>query len=409
MAIFEFDPGAKVPAGVGTARADLETRRVSEHHSNYSKLLAYGASGDAYDARLGRQEFEGRVPLQKPRVKARGRRRRPGDGAGRKPSAVSTPFRLVARVRKLWRAGRRLARKSRALRIRTRLRLAGEEVAGGTRAENVVWIFGAGRTGSTWLSRMMGELEGHTVWFEPWVGALFDPYHLRLERREIGEHFILAPEYRGTWLRSIRSFVLDGADARFPEVVDPSNYLVIKEPGGSVGALFLMEALPESRMILLVRDPRDVTASWMDARRKGGWRHENRNKGERKPETLADKDPDAYVRERAKTYLRNVGNAKEAYDLHEGRKALVRYEDLRQDTLGTMRRIYSELGIPVEEGELIRAVRKHSWENIPEKEKGEGKFYRKAAPGGWREDLTLEQAKMVERITAPLLEELYPS
>ena len=107
--------------------------------------------------------------------------------------------------------------------------------------------------------------------------------------------------------------------------------------------------------------------------------------------------------------LCHVGNAKRAYDLHEGRKTLVRYEDLRQDPLATLRRIYSELGISVEEVELIRAVKKHSWENIPEKEKGEGKFYRKATPGGWREDLTPEQAKMVEKITASLLEELYPS
>jgi hypothetical protein len=56
---------------------------------------------------------------------------------------------------------------------------------------------------------------------------------------------------------------------------------------------------------------------------------------------------------------------------------------------------------------LARAVEKHSWEYIPEEEKGEGKFYRKATPGGWREDLTPEQAKIVEEITAPLLKELY--
>jgi hypothetical protein len=38
--------------------------------------------------------------------------------------------------------------------------------------------------------------------------------------------------------------------------------------------------------------------------------------------------------------------------------------------------------------------------------KGGGKFYCKAEPGGWREDLTPEQA-MVERITAPVLAEFY--
>jgi hypothetical protein len=105
--------------------------------------------------------------------------------------------------------------------------------------------------------------------------------------------------------------------------------------------------------------------------------------------------------------VRQMEKAKEAYDAHQGRKALVRYEDLRADTLGEMRRLYASLGIPVEEEELAKAVQKHSWENIPEEEKGEGKFYRKAEPGGWREDLTPKQARVVERITAPLLEEFY--
>ncbi|MDQ3567029.1 MAG: sulfotransferase domain-containing protein, partial [Actinomycetota bacterium] len=66
------------------------------------------------------------------------------------------------------------------------------------------------------------------------------------------------------------------------------------------------------------------------------------------------------------------------------------------------------LGIPAEEKELARVVEKHSWENIPEEDKGEGKFYRKATPGGWREDLTAKQARIIEEITAPLLKEFYP-
>jgi hypothetical protein len=71
--------------------------------------------------------------------------------------------------------------------------------------------------------------------------------------------------------------------------------------------------------------------------------------------------------------------------------------------------MYSALGIEVGEEGLARVVEEHSWENIPEEEKGEGKFYRKATPGGWREDLTPKQAEAIERITAPLLKQLYPS
>jgi hypothetical protein len=44
---------------------------------------------------------------------------------------------------------------------------------------------------------------------------------------------------------------------------------MITEPKGSVGAPLLTEALSESRMILLVRDLRDVISSLLDATREG--------------------------------------------------------------------------------------------------------------------------------------------
>ena len=72
-----------------------------------------------------------------------------------------------------------------------------------------------------------------------------------------------------------------------------------------------------------------------------------------------------------------------------------------------MKRIHSVLGMSVDEKKLGQAVHEHSWENIPEEEKGEGKFRRKATPGGWREDLTPEQTRIVEETTRPLLEQFY--
>lgn len=124
--------------------------------------------------------------------------------------------------------------------------------------------------------------------------------------------------------------------------------------------------------------------------------------------TSPDSETDVFVGTLATTnYVQNMGNAKKAYDAHTGPKAFLRYEELRVDTLGTMRRVYSALEVPVNDDNLRRAVEKHAWEAIPEGEKGQGKFYRKASPGGWREDLTPEQARTVEEITAPLLTEFY--
>ena len=277
--------------------------------------------------------------------------------------------------------------------------LQGGEQYGGVNPENMIWIFCTARSGSTWLRSMLHELVEGGVWEEPKVGRLFGEFYSRAKQTQLGRvNYVLGDPTREAWTSALRNFVLHTAWASHPSIT-PERYLIVKEPGGAVGAPLLMDALPESRMVLLVRDPRDYTASWVDAHKEGGWRSGNEG-----PENSTERTAKV-----AQRYLHHVGEAKRAYDAHAGRKVLIRYEDLRADALGTMKRLYAELEIVVEEGELIRAVEKHSWENIPEEQKGEGKFYRKASPGSWREDLTPEQAKMVEHITAPLLSELYPA
>ena len=279
---------------------------------------------------------------------------------------------------------------------------------GGISPENLVWIFGSARTGSTWLSAMMADLEGHAWWHEPMVGYLFGHlYYERARARRKDEHFVLGGD-KGLWLNPVRNFVLDSANARFPELIE-KGYLVVKEPHGTLGAPLLMEALPESRMILLVRDPRDVISSKMDAAREGSWATEaQKRRGQRKKNTSSGKNPSAFVKSQAKRYVQLLELAQRAYDAHEGRKVLIRYEDLRADPLATMRRIYGALEISANERELARVVEKYAWENIPERKKGSGKFYRKGSPGGWIEDLTPEQVQTVSSITAPLLDRYYP-
>jgi hypothetical protein len=326
-------------------------------------------------------------------------------------------FRRFRRLRKLWISLRKKVRLIKGLawandRIaRQRLRIKRLKVGGEgpnvIRPENIVWIFGSGRTGSTWLSEMMGSLPDHTRWHEPRVGHLFGHAYQKGEFRKNDRHFIFGGDRR-IWLSSIRSFVLDQATARFPQRLD-GGYLVIKEPHGSLGAPLLMEALPESRMVFLIRHPGDVIASALDAHRKGSWEGNwAQLQGRKRMGTSAQERPDRFVSSRSRNYLRDIECVKRAYEAHQGRKALVRYEDLRADPLGTMRRIYSTLEMPLEEKKLVRAVEKYTWENIPEEEKGEKKFYRKATPGAWREDLTSEQVRIVEEVTRPLLEEFYP-
>jgi LPS sulfotransferase NodH len=304
---------------------------------------------------------------------------------------------LTPRFKRAW---RRAVRRGKSL--RSRARQSSREV----RPENIVWIFGTGRSGSTWLGSIMGSLEGCAMWNEPLVGNLFGNFHyFRVGGRKSGRQYILGEPYKETWLGPMRDLVLGGAAARFPEVIG-GGYLIIKEPNGSIGSPLLMEALPESRMIFLIRDPRDVVASSMDARTQGSWLQVRRETQRRT--SKPDRNPNVYVRMRAKSYVQQIEKTGQAYRAHGGRKVMVRYEDLRANTMSTMRRIYSALEMPVAEAELARSVEKNSWENIPEEEKGEGKKRRKAKPGGWREDLTPSQVEIVEDITATLFNEFYP-
>jgi hypothetical protein len=273
---------------------------------------------------------------------------------------------------------------------------------------NLVWIFGSGRSGSTWLRSIMGEMEGCRVWEEPMVGRLFGAFYESAREGNLrSKDFVMGEPIRSGWIQSVRNFVLDAAYYSHSGLRE-DEYLVVKEPNGSVGAPLLMEALPESRMLLLIRDPRDVVASALDGAKRGNWRYDWRGGDVPGKKNLADERPDAFVRRQANSYRRSLAAAKKAYDAHGGPKVLIRYEDLRADTLGTLRMVYAELGIPAHEEFLARAVKRYSWENIPKEEKGPGKFYRKGVAGGWREDLTPKQVRIVEEVTAPLMEAFYP-
>ena len=274
----------------------------------------------------------------------------------------------------------------------------------------IIWIFCLGRSGSTWVRAMLADLLPCKVWEEPKVGQLFGRFYEKAKPgQRASTNFVLSDPTRPVWTRAIRRFVLETASASHPSI-GPAEYLVIKEPDGAIGAPLLMDALPESRMLLLVRDPRDVVASALDAAKKGGWRYEDVDEDlQKRWERQAARGFAPFVKATANIYLTQIGAAKRTFDTYAGPRALVRYEDLRVDPLGEMRRLCSDLGLPVEEESLVRVVEKHSWEKVPEKEKGPGKFYRKAKPGGWSEDLSPGQIEIVERITAPLIAELYGS
>src|SRR5918997_2816700 len=132
--------------------------------------------------------------------------------------------------RRLQRTLRRVASRSRTLKqgyhwLRGRGRKIPQGISGsrersqgkytrdaGVRPENIIWIFGSGRSGSTWLRSMMEELDRHHLWEEPMVGKLFGEFRDRSMEAELHRpDFIMSDATRKGWIRAIRNFVLDCA------------------------------------------------------------------------------------------------------------------------------------------------------------------------------------------------------
>src|SRR3712207_164357 len=138
------------------------------------------------------------------------------------------------RVRRLGWALRRAAGRSRTLKqgyrwlegkyreispeaARLRTRPGGQEV--GANPENIIWIFGSGRSGSTWLRSMMGDLDHHQLWEEPMVGKLFGEFRDRSMEAELHRpDFIMSNATRKGWIRAIRNFVLECASYTHPRL-----------------------------------------------------------------------------------------------------------------------------------------------------------------------------------------------
>lgn len=273
-------------------------------------------------------------------------------------------------------------------------------------AERLIWIVGFARSGTTWLGRMMRDAQEDPVWNEPSVGVLFGDFYVRSHAEGRPDNFILAPSRRELWLRSIRTMVMEGAAARFGPAIRRGR-VIIKEPHGSLGVPLISQALPESSLVFLVRDPRDVVASALDAASEGSWARRTAAEQGRSGPAVPGGDRDEFARRTARRYREGIASVSEAYASHPGPKARTRYEDLRADPLGELRRIYSDLGVQVEEATLLSAVEANTWENLPAEQKGKGKMFRRGEAGGWKDELTPAQVGAVEAETASLLDHFY--
>lgn len=307
----------------------------------------------------------------------------------------------------------------------------------------LVWIWTSPRSGSTWLLRLLchplkldngpGE-PGASLGWRPspgWSGPLdafpvdstFLGNHLAPVTGEVPydessqpisfrsypgmaakPSYFFSSAYEDAWRPEIRRLALvrfqrflERAGELF-ELSDP--LLLVKEVGGTHASELVMSLFPDSRLIFLVRDGRDVVDSQLHASGPGGWL----------PLTEDLESPGArleFVRRRCRAWLGDVATIERALEAHPpalGR--VVRYEDLLADTAGTLGPLIEWMGLRRSPRWLERAVEANSFDRIPQERRGPGKFFRAATPGHWRSSLRPQEQRVARELLAPKLAEL---
>ena len=277
---------------------------------------------------------------------------------------------------------------------------------------SLVWMLGSPRTGSTWLLNLMRAHPRLVPFDEPGIG-----YHLGLfmndvmgggllryegirltlpEGRVDDRQYFFSKAYERAWRPGLRRMILARIRAQMEDADGrPARPIaVIKEPAGSHGADFIFSVLPSSRLLFLMRDPRDVLDSELDAVEGGSWMAAQW--GMQTP--LSAEERRGFLRSQAHRWIVRTESVQRVYDrLPETQRHMVRYEDLLADTPAELSRIFRWLGLSVSDRRVGEAVSRLSFGSLPEASRGQGKFTRSAAPGAWRENLsTDEQAAIIE-------------
>jgi LPS sulfotransferase NodH len=289
-----------------------------------------------------------------------------------------------------------------------------------TSENRMIWIFGSSRSGSTWLLRMLSELQGVVPIDDPHLGhhlGVWRPIPLAwsaaedeptlttlLELKRHKDDYLFSDRYREVWAPALRQLIVSRFDAQVQDALGNGAIerplVVIKEPGSHVADL-LLSLFPQSRMIFLLRDGRDVVDSWLDAHQPGSWAVREG------AFAVAEEGRQALARWQASVWTYRTEVVQRAYEAHDAsRRIAVRYERALRDPASELGRICDWLQVDVKRQRLETIAAEHCFASLPECDKGNGKEVRMARPGGWQRNLSASEQRVMYEVMGRKLAEL---
>jgi hypothetical protein len=264
------------------------------------------------------------------------------------------------------------------------------------RGERMVFVLGCPRSGTTWVQRLLSchprvRTGQESNLFIDSIGLQLRRWRRGLslkERSGVGlACYFTEPEM----LELLREFMLKLLQRMLGSVKD-GEIFVDKTPDHALYLSEIFEMLPASRIIHVIRDPRDVVASLIAASR--GWASES---------LWAPRS----AREGAKLWMKSVDTVRKTVKNTRSKQLLqVRYEDLYDSGIPTLRRIAEFVGLVWTEEEMLEVLKANRFASgvngnqpsIPLSGQAalafgprvidpEG-FLRKGKPGSWKSDLS---------------------
>jgi hypothetical protein len=164
--------------------------------------------------------------------------------------------------------------------------------------------------------------------------------------------------------------------------------VVFKMPNDSHAADIIMEAFPQSIMILLIRDGRDVMRSRFSPF----------------ASRILAETTDPALRLNAIAFYSHFWNFQidimlAAFEAHAPeRRLLVHYENLRMAPIVAAREIFDRSGIAISDADLEELIERTTLENIPESEKGPDKPRQTGLIGKYASTFTEQEIHLMDMI-----------
>ena len=256
--------------------------------------------------------------------------------------------------------------------------------------DRIAWVTGCGRTGSTWLSEMLGEISGIRHWHEPYFGRFLNQVHDRPSERERPASFYVK-EFDHVWVPGLRDLFHRMVKERFPRIGEHS--LIVKEVNTPELFDWILPLFRTSRMILLIRDPFDILDSYLSLQKPGSWNPQ-----------FGDSAETSDRAERSAVHISDtLWHAYHAFErFPDNQKLLVRYEDLLTDAAPVLIACGKLVQQNVSDEQARAATEKHRFDKY--EKTGDLEFRRFGRAGSWQTsgNFTDEITEVAERILGPL-------